>query len=136
MTSSINFSHSARRKLLITGVPPQVIINRASAAFDLSIWRQTRPIGAQLALQAEDHDAVIVMPGDKLDAATIASLPQCVQVLGTYSVGCEREEATWTPIDAPSKFEQCIAQHRYVEEGAYHVTQPKRVRQSLCDPVA
>ena len=87
MTSSINFSQSARRKLLITGLPPEVIISRASAAFDLSIWRQTRTIGAQLASQAEGHDAVIVMPGDKLDAATIASLPQCVQVLGTYSVG-------------------------------------------------
>lgn len=83
MTSSINFSVSARRKLLITGVPTQAFINRASAAFDLSIWRQTRPIGAQLASQAEGHDAVIVMPGDKLDAATIASLPECVQVLGT-----------------------------------------------------
>jgi hypothetical protein len=46
MTSSIKFSRSARRKLLITGVPPKVIINRASAAFDLSIWRQMRPIGA------------------------------------------------------------------------------------------
>ena len=69
MTSSINFSHSARRKLLITGVPPQVIINRVSAAFDLSIWRQTRPIDAQLASQVEGHDAVIVMPCDKLDAA-------------------------------------------------------------------
>ena len=87
MTSSINLFHRARRKLLITGLPPQVVISRASAAFDLSIWRETRPIGAELASQAEGHDAVIVMPGDKLDAATIASLPQCVQVLGTYSVG-------------------------------------------------
>jgi hypothetical protein len=34
--------------------------------------------------QAEGHDAVIVMPGDKLDAATIDSPPQCVEVLGTY----------------------------------------------------
>lgn len=76
-----------RRKLLLTGVPPQPVIERAEAVFDVTIWREPTPLGAQLAARAEGHDALIVMPGDKLDAAGIASLPASIQVLGTYSVG-------------------------------------------------
>lgn len=76
-----------RRKLLLTGVPPQAVIERAEAAFDVTIWREPTPLGTRLAAKAEGHDALIIMPGDRLDAAGIASLPASVQVLGTYSVG-------------------------------------------------
>lgn len=76
-----------RRKLLLTGVPPQAVIDRAEAVFDVTIWREPTPIGSRLAAETRGHDALIVMPGDRLDAAGIAALPASVQVLGTYSVG-------------------------------------------------
>lgn len=76
-----------RRRLLITGVPPQPVIDRAESSFDVTIWREPTPIGARLAGEAQGHDAVILMPGDKLDAACIGALPRGVQVLATYSVG-------------------------------------------------
>ena len=86
-TALTESSTKARRKLLVTNVPPQAVIDRANSAFDLSIWREASPVGARLAQQAQGHDALIVMPGDKLDASAIAALPSSVQVLGTYSVG-------------------------------------------------
>ena len=76
-----------RRRLLITGVPPEPVIERAATAFNLSVWRGATPIGAKLASEADGHDAVIIMPGDRLDAAAIAALPKSVKVLATYSVG-------------------------------------------------
>lgn len=57
----------------------------ANVAAPAPVLENIRSIGAQLALQAEDFDAALVMSGDKLDAATIASLSQCVQVFGTCS---------------------------------------------------
>jgi len=85
--SSTESPSMARRKLLVTGVPPQAVIDRAKPAFDVSIWREAAPMGARLAQQAQGQDALIVMPGDKLDSSAIAALPPSVQVLGTYSVG-------------------------------------------------
>lgn len=88
MTASATTGASARqRKLLITGVPPLAVIDRAAAKFDVSIWREPVPIGTQLSARAEGCDALLVMPGDKLDAVTVGSLPTSVQVLATYSVG-------------------------------------------------
>lgn len=78
-----------RPRLLITGVPPQAVIERAEAAFDLTLWRSVRPIGDALPAAAEGQDALIVMPGDRLDAAALQALPRSVQVLGTYSVGLD-----------------------------------------------
>jgi len=86
--SSLNSpNRDVRRKLLVTGVPMPTVIERAEAAFDVTIWREPTPIGKRLAELAQGHDAVIVMPGDKIDAQLIAQLPTCVQVLATYSVG-------------------------------------------------
>lgn len=90
MTSSafpLSPGRGLRRKLLVTGVPVQPVIDRAEAAFDTTVWREPTPIGDRLVELAQGHDAVIVMPGDRVDARLIASLPACVQVLATYSVG-------------------------------------------------
>ncbi|MEJ8827037.1 D-glycerate dehydrogenase [Variovorax humicola] len=87
MNSSDQTIATPRRRLLITGVPPQKVIDRAEASFDVTLWREPTPIGARLAGEAQGHDAVLVMPGDKLDAACIGALPRSVQVLATYSVG-------------------------------------------------
>lgn len=86
-TSPPSLNRGPRRKLLVTGVPVQPVIDRAEVAFDTTVWREPTPIGERLAELSQGHDAVIVMPGDRLDARLIASLPACVQVLATYSVG-------------------------------------------------
>lgn len=78
-----------RPRLLITGMPPQDVIARASTLFDLSLWEEPAAIGGQLLSRVQGQDALIVMPGDRLDATTMAQLPASVQVLGTYSVGTD-----------------------------------------------
>lgn len=73
----------------MTGIPPDDVKAYAQSFFDLSIWQEVAPIGAQLLDRVAGMDALVVMPGDKLDAATIAALPASVKVLGTYSVGTD-----------------------------------------------
>lgn len=94
MSSLKSPNFEVRRKLLVTGIPVPAVIERAEAAFDLTIWRESTPIGTRLADLAQGHDAVIVMPGDKLDSQLIAQLPACVQVLATYSVGHDHIDLT------------------------------------------
>ncbi len=74
-------------KLFITGVAPDAVLRRAAADYELSVWREPQPIGGRLAGLARGQDALIVMPGDRLDAAALQTLPASVQVLATYSVG-------------------------------------------------
>lgn len=78
-----------RPRVLITAVPPQAVLARAEQFFQLTVWREPTPIGAGLSEAAQGHDAVIVMPGDRLDAAQLDALPASVQALGTYSVGLD-----------------------------------------------
>lgn len=82
-------SMTSRPRLLLTGVPPATVLARAEALFDLKVWRETEPIGAALREQLQGCDALVVMPGDRLDASVIAALPDSVRVLGTYSVGTD-----------------------------------------------
>lgn len=82
-------SSSVVRRLLITGVPPQAVIERAAAAYDLTLWREPGPIGDTLPEAAKGHDALIVMPGDRVSAPMLRALPPSVQALGTYSVGLD-----------------------------------------------
>jgi glyoxylate reductase len=79
----------SRPRLLLTGVPPAAVLARAESQFDLKVWCQDKPIGAALNAQLNGCDALVVMPGDRLNAETIAALPASVQVLGTYSVGTD-----------------------------------------------
>jgi hypothetical protein len=76
-------------RLLMTGVPPDAVIERAQQLFDLSIWREDVAIGDALLKNVAGMDALIVMPGDKLSAETIDALPDSIKVLGTYSVGTD-----------------------------------------------
>ena len=87
MNKKSSSSSRKRRRLLITGVPPQAVLERATVAFEVSVWRELAPIGRALIEAAAGQDAVIVMPGDRVDAALVNQLPASVQVLGTYSVG-------------------------------------------------
>lgn len=74
-------------RLLITGVAPEAVLTRARQNFDVTIWDRPHPIGAEMVPAANGHDALVVMPGDKLDAPILARLPRSVAVIGTYSVG-------------------------------------------------
>ena len=76
-------------RLLITGVPPDAVIERAQQLFDLTIWREDTAIGDALLKNVAGMDALIVMPGDKLNAETMGALPDSIKVLGTYSVGTD-----------------------------------------------
>ncbi|MCM2297055.1 D-glycerate dehydrogenase [Rhodoferax sp.] len=78
-----------RPRLLMTGIPPDDVKVYTQTFFDLTIWQEATPIGAQLLDRVAGMDALVVMPGDKLDVATIAALPASVKVLGTYSVGTD-----------------------------------------------
>lgn len=89
MTSPFTSTLARRPRLLMTGVPPASVLARAESQFDLKLWREPGPIGAALQEQVQGCDALVVMPGDRLDAATMAALPASVQVLGTYSVGTD-----------------------------------------------
>lgn len=79
----------SRPRLLMTGVPPAAVLARAESRFDLKVWRHDKPIGEALNAQLDGCDALVVMPGDRLNADAIAALPASVQVLGTYSVGTD-----------------------------------------------
>lgn len=84
-------SHSRQRpRLLITGVPTDETIAHAARWFDVEIWREPQPIGAQLAEAAAGMDALLVMPDDRLDAKAIDALPRTVRGLATHSVGTDQ----------------------------------------------
>ncbi len=87
MTSKTEDGANRRRRLLVTGVPTDAVVERASAEFDAQFWREADPIGDRLLDVASGFEAVLIMPDDKLDAERIGRLPASVEVLGTHSVG-------------------------------------------------
>jgi len=72
--------------LFITRALPEAVETRAASQFDLRRWHGGP---ASLAVAAEDADALLCTPADRLDASTVAALPSSLRVLGTYSVGHE-----------------------------------------------
>ncbi len=75
------------KRLLITRTLPEPVLQRARAAFEVTLWPHDEPIGAQLLPWAQDCDALLVMATDRLDAATLRGLPSSVRAIATYSVG-------------------------------------------------
>lgn len=75
------------KQLLITRALPEPVLQQARAAFDVKLWPDDQPIGAQLLPWAQDCDALLVMATDRLDAATLRQLPPSVRAIATYSVG-------------------------------------------------
>jgi lactate dehydrogenase-like 2-hydroxyacid dehydrogenase len=70
--------------LLATRRLPPHLEKRASAEFTLRRWD---PRSEPLAEAAQGVDAILCSPAIRIDAATIAALPQSVRVIGTFSVG-------------------------------------------------
>jgi glyoxylate reductase len=79
----------SRPHVLVTGPLPEAVLAHAAQRFELHPWTGERPIAGRLAAAAAGMDAVIVLAGDKVDAALLASLPASVKALGTYSVGLD-----------------------------------------------
>lgn len=76
-----------RPTLLITRTLPEPVLQLARATFEVTLWPHDEPIGAQLLPWAQGRDALLVMATDRLDAATLRSLPPSVRAIATYSVG-------------------------------------------------
>ena len=77
-----------RSILLVTRRLPPAIEARAARDYDARLSPDdARVTGADILARAQGASAVLCCPADKLDAATIAALPDSVRVIGTFSVG-------------------------------------------------
>lgn len=78
----------AKPTLLITRRLPPAVEARAARDYDAKLNPEDTPrSGDDIIRLAQDADAVLCCPADRLDAATIAALPARVRVLATFSVG-------------------------------------------------
>lgn len=84
----------ARPRLLATGVPTPDVLERAQREFDLKVWREGDALGERLIDEAAGFDALLVMPGDKLDASMIQRLPASVKAIATHSVGFDHVDVS------------------------------------------
>jgi lactate dehydrogenase-like 2-hydroxyacid dehydrogenase len=74
--------------LLVTRRLTPAIEARAQARFRAHLTRADQPIPpAVLIGLADGHDALLVAPGDRLDAAVINALPASIRIIATFSVG-------------------------------------------------
>ena len=74
--------------LLITRRLPPAIEARAQRDYEARLNAEDRRVtGADVLARAEGAAAILCCPAEKLDAATIAALPDSVRVIGTFSVG-------------------------------------------------
>ena len=74
--------------LLVTRRLPPAVEARAARDYDARLNAEDTPrTGADVVRLAEGAQAILCCPAEKLDAATIAALPDTVKVIGTFSVG-------------------------------------------------
>ncbi len=74
--------------LYVTRRLPETIEARATRDYDARLSADDKPVGAaDIIAGVAGAAALICCPAEKLDAATIASLPDTVKVVGTFSVG-------------------------------------------------
>ncbi|MFL5286003.1 MAG: 2-hydroxyacid dehydrogenase [Rhodopila sp.] len=72
--------------LLVTRRLPAAIEAQAAQEYDARLT-SSELVMPDLLAQSQGADAILCCPGDKLDGATMAALPQSVKVIGTFSVG-------------------------------------------------
>ncbi|MDT7952939.1 MAG: D-glycerate dehydrogenase [Acetobacteraceae bacterium] len=78
----------AKPILLVTRRLPPAIESRAQQSFEARLSEtDARVTGADILARAEGAAAILCCPAEKLDAETIAHLPESVKVIGTFSVG-------------------------------------------------
>lgn len=76
----------AKPTLIVTRRLPPDVEARAEREYDAKI-NQGDTAQTALPMLAEPADAILCSPGDRLDGAAIAALPEGVRALGTFSVG-------------------------------------------------
>lgn len=91
----------AKPILLITRRLPPEVEGRATTEFDARLTASDTPV-LDVLTRAGGADAVLCCPGDSLNAAAIAQLPDSVKVIGTFSVGYDH-------IDVPAAKARGIA---------------------------
>ncbi len=78
----------AKPVLLVTRRLPTAVEARAARDYDARLNPEDAPrSGADIVRLAEGAEAILCCPADRMDAPTIAALPQIVKVLATFSVG-------------------------------------------------
>ena len=83
-----------RSSLLVTRRLPEAVEARCRRDYDAVLNETDTVYGADELLRlAEGADAILCAPGDRLDAALIARLPDTVKVVGTFSVGYDHVDA-------------------------------------------
>ena len=83
--------------LLITRRLPPSIEARAMRDYDARLNAEDRPVtGADVLARADGAAAILCCPAEKLDAATIAALPDSIKVIGTFSVGYDHVDIVAT----------------------------------------
>ncbi|HYG85852.1 MAG TPA: D-glycerate dehydrogenase [Azospirillum sp.] len=80
----------SKRSLLLTRKLPDAVESRAARDYRATLNADDTPwTGDALAQRAAGADGVLCAAGDRLDAATIAALPDSVRILATFSVGTD-----------------------------------------------
>lgn len=78
----------AKPTLLVTRRLPPTVEARAKRDYDARLNADDAVrTGADVLRLADGADAILCCPAERLDAATIAALPNSVRVIGTFSVG-------------------------------------------------
>jgi lactate dehydrogenase-like 2-hydroxyacid dehydrogenase len=78
----------AKPVLLVTRRLPPAVEARVTRDYEARLNAEDTPrTGAEVAAMAKGADAVLCCPAEKLDASSIAALPDTVKVIGTFSVG-------------------------------------------------
>lgn len=76
-----------RKRLLITRVLPDSVLDYAAERFEILLWPHDEPIGNALELWARECDAILIMATDRLDRSRLQELGKHVEAVATYSVG-------------------------------------------------
>jgi lactate dehydrogenase-like 2-hydroxyacid dehydrogenase len=78
----------AKPVLVVTRRLPLAIEARAARDYDARLNKDDAKVtGADILARADGAAAVLCCPAERLDAETIAKLPESVKVIGTFSVG-------------------------------------------------
>lgn len=81
---------SVRPRVLATRLMPEAVETRFHADFDAVSNAEDRPLDSDAVIDAADGcRAIICSPTERMDADTIARLPESVEILATFSVGCD-----------------------------------------------
>ncbi|WP_448208660.1 2-hydroxyacid dehydrogenase [Azospirillum sp. sgz302134] len=80
----------ARPVLLLTRRLPEAVEARAARDYDARLNPDDTPLtGADIVARAQGADAILCSAGDRLNAETIAALPDSLRILATFSVGTD-----------------------------------------------